>query len=266
MYPLGDANLAADLGERRWLDVQLPFTISVATAQRLCKIELMRRRQQGTGTFPYNMAMYGMTALDVVPMTLPLFGWTNKNLEVAAHRLTSDQQQIDGNPVTLLGTEIDVQETDPSIYDWSTTEELTAQGFQRPTLPGSIDGGGSTLISHTNYANTPAISLSQPDATHIALADVSVAFANSTVTYTARSIPISDPGSSPTWYYVTIADPDYTGDPSPALAVFVELTTAKVGVAGYTYMGTIQVTHAAGASATPLPGGWPAPTEYEEVP
>jgi hypothetical protein len=31
--PYGDANLAADDGQRRYLDIQLPFTISVATAQ-----------------------------------------------------------------------------------------------------------------------------------------------------------------------------------------------------------------------------------------
>jgi hypothetical protein len=263
MIPFGDVNLYADGGDRRWLDIQLPFTISSPTAQRLCKIELMRRRQQGTGTFSYNMAMYKTTALDVVQMTLPLLGWVNKYLEIAAHRFTINKQQADGNEVTLLGTEIDVQETDPSIYDWSPTEELTAQGFQQPTIPGSIDGGGSTLINNTNYANTPAISLSQPDATHIALAAVTVAFTSGTVSYHARSISIPDPGGTPTWYYVTIQDPDYLGDQSPVLAVFAELTTAKVGIPGYTYMGAIQVTHAAGASANPLPGGWPAPQAFE---
>jgi hypothetical protein len=138
MYPLGDANMAADGGDRRWLDIQLPFTVSVATAQRLCKVELMRRRQQGTGTFTYNLAMYKTLALDVIQMTLPILGWTNKLLEIAAHRFTINKQQIDGNDVTLLGTEIDVQETDPSVYEWSDSEELTAQGFQQPSVPGPI--------------------------------------------------------------------------------------------------------------------------------
>jgi hypothetical protein len=262
--PFNDDNLAADGGERRWLDIQLPFTISVATAQRLCKIELMRRRQQGTGTFSYNMAMYKATALDVVTMTLPLLGWVNKYLEIAAHRFTINKMQVDGNEVTLLGTEIDVQETDSSIYDWSTSEELTAQGFQQPTIPGSIDGGGSTLINNSTYINTPAISLSQPDATHIALAAVSVAFPSGTVNYEARSISISDPGGIPTWYYVTIQDPDFLGDQSPLLAVFAETTTAKVGVAGFTYMGAIQVTHA-GGDVEILPGGWPAPQSAQVV-
>jgi hypothetical protein len=61
LFPFGDANLAADGGDRRWLDIQLPFTISWSMAQRLAKIELMRRRQQGTGTFVYDMALYQAT-------------------------------------------------------------------------------------------------------------------------------------------------------------------------------------------------------------
>jgi hypothetical protein len=40
--------------------------------------------------------------------------------------------------VTLLGTEIDVQETDASVYAWTTSEELSARGYQRGTLPSNI--------------------------------------------------------------------------------------------------------------------------------
>lgn len=137
-YPEGDANLFADGGDRRWLDIQLPFTISVATAQRLAKIELLRRRHQGTGTFAFNMALYQVTALDVIQMTLPVLGWTNKTLEIQAHRFTLNKQNHGGQEVTLLGTEIDVQEFDCSIYDWSTTEELTAHGFQQSGLPSNV--------------------------------------------------------------------------------------------------------------------------------
>lgn len=137
-YSEGDANLAADGGDRRWKDIQLPFTISVSAAQRLCKIELMRIRQQGTGTFVFNMAMYQLTALDVILMTLPILGWTNKQLEIQAHRFTLNKQNNGGQEVTLLGTEIDVQEYDCSIFDWSTAEELTAHGFQQSILPSNV--------------------------------------------------------------------------------------------------------------------------------
>jgi hypothetical protein len=88
LVPFGDANLAEDGGERRYLDIQLPMTISCATAQRLAKLELLRRRQQGTGTFPFNLWGTQLAALDVVAMTLPYFGWVGKLLEVASWRFT----------------------------------------------------------------------------------------------------------------------------------------------------------------------------------
>jgi hypothetical protein len=208
--------------------------------------------------------MYKATALDVVEMTLPLLGWHDKLLEIQAHRFTLSRQQADGMDVMLLGTEIDIQETSQAIYDWSTSEELTAQGNQLPNVPGSINGGGSTLVSYTSYSNAPAISLSQPDATHISMPSVVVTFSSKIVTYNARSFTIPDPTSTPTWYYVTIADPDFDGDLGTAasLAAFADTTTAKVGVTGFIYIGAILCTHAAGATATPLPGGWPSSQSF----
>ena len=136
--PFGDANLAADGGDRRWLDIQLPFTISWSMAQRLAKIELMRRRQQGTGTFVYDMALYQATALDVFQMTLPLLGWTNKLLEISAFRFTLEKVNSGGREVTLLGTQLDVQDTDPSVYAWAITEELSPEGYQQASMPTNV--------------------------------------------------------------------------------------------------------------------------------
>jgi hypothetical protein len=152
-----DDNLIADGGDRRWLDIQLPFTISPATAQRLCKIELLRRRQAGTGTFRYNMAGYSITTMDVIQKTLPFFSWENKLLEVLAHRFTIDKQSANGNEVTLLGTEIDVQETDSSIYDWSDSEELTAQGYQQPAIPDGRTPAPPTNVTLVSNSTTVMI-------------------------------------------------------------------------------------------------------------
>jgi hypothetical protein len=116
------------------------------------------------------------------------------------------------------------------------------------------------------YTNTPAVSLSQPDATHIALAAVAVTFGSHTANYKARAIPIDDPGDVPVWLYVTIADPDYLGDVGTPLEVFAEPNHSKCGEPGYIYMGAIRV----GGSGKPLPscpGGWPAPQiVFAEVP
>jgi hypothetical protein len=158
MFPEGDANMAADGGDRRWKDVQLPFTISPSMAQRLAKIELLRGRQQGMGTFVYNMSLYGLTALDIVEMTVLYLGWVNKLLEISAHRLTVNRQQVQGGgDVMLLGCEIDVQEADASVYDWSATEELTPQGFQQSSLPDTSKPAKPTAATVTSDATTASV-------------------------------------------------------------------------------------------------------------
>lgn len=140
----GDANLAADGGERRWLEISLPFTISAAAAQRIAKIELLRRRPLGnpvgTGTLALNMAAFQVTPCDVIEATVPqLLAWGSspgspKLLEVVEKRLLVEKNGEDEAP--SLRVELDIQETDSSVFEWSPTEELSPQGYQQPILPG----------------------------------------------------------------------------------------------------------------------------------
>ena len=152
-----DANLALDRGDRRWFDVQLPFTISAAAAQRLAKIELLRKRQQGTGSFSFNLWMYQLAALDIVEFTLPALRWEAKLLEVAAHRFTLNRQNIDGSEVVVLGAEVDLQETDPSVYEWDVAEELTPHGYQQAVLPAR--GNPSTQVSYGSLTDAPVFTV-----------------------------------------------------------------------------------------------------------
>ena len=121
----GDINLATDGGERRWLDVHLPFTISAATAQRLFKIELLRRRWFGTGTFAFTMPAYQIVPLDIVSANLPFLGWSGKLLEAQNTRLNLHKVETG----VRFSVEIDFKEIDSSIYQWSVEEELTPQGY-----------------------------------------------------------------------------------------------------------------------------------------
>jgi hypothetical protein len=130
----GDINLAADGGQRRWLDIQLPFTTSSATAQRLAKIELLRRRHFGTGTFQCNMSAYQYVPLDVISCDSTFLNFSGKELEVSAVRLRSEKS----NEGWLLGTEIDLQETDSNIYVWSTEEELSPSGYVISNYPHNV--------------------------------------------------------------------------------------------------------------------------------
>ena len=126
--------------------------------------------------------------------------------------------------------------------------------------------GSPSAASNPNaqsYTQTPAIALSQPTATSIAMAAVAEAFASNTVKYNARTFTISAP-SVPTWYYVTIADPGYVGDTggAPTLAATCSASTSLAGVAGNSYIGAILALPAGGATRM-LAGGWPAPVTVQ---
>jgi hypothetical protein len=133
-YP-SDQNYIDDLSTRLWLDTRFPFTISVACAQRLMKILLLKNRQQGSGTITCNLSAYRALPLDVILLTHPRWaseGFTNKILEVS--QLRFNFKIADNKPVALY-VELDVQETDPSVYAWSSSEELAINDNPPPTLP-----------------------------------------------------------------------------------------------------------------------------------
>lgn len=127
-----DSNYAADGNTRLWLDTRFPYTISVAACQRLMKIMLLRNRQQGTGTLRCNLSAYQAEVLDVINFSHPRWNWSNKLLEVSNFRFNATQEAK--KPPTL-SIEMDVQESDPSVYAWSATEELAIEDNPPPQLP-----------------------------------------------------------------------------------------------------------------------------------
>jgi hypothetical protein len=120
-----DQWLIEDKNERIFKEGTFLCTDNSATAQRLAKIDLLRTRFQGRGTIRCSMKAYQAVALDVIQITHPRYGWSNKNFEV----LKSDFVMDKSNGVPCLAVELDIAETDPSIYDWSTSEQLTPQGW-----------------------------------------------------------------------------------------------------------------------------------------
>jgi hypothetical protein len=143
--------------------------------------------------------------------------------------------------------------TNGSVSDWVQAGPVTVEA------PASLQN---------SYSNNPAISLSQPTSTTIAMSEVAVTFGGTTVYYAARTITIPTP-SVPTWYYVTIADPTQageTGSPlSPTLTATASTNSDLCGVQGNTYMGAINCLPA-GDAVNELAGGWPAPTTFQVGP
>lgn len=127
-----DRWLAADGGVHIWKDVSFPATTSCPTAQRLAKIELERTRREGRITLHCDMSAYPAVALDVVEFTYPRYGWNNKTFEVLSSKLVVQTDPNGGAP--RLGVDLELAETDSTVYDWSTTEELTPDDTPSPAI------------------------------------------------------------------------------------------------------------------------------------
>jgi hypothetical protein len=126
------AYLQEDNNEALWLDVELPFTINGAMAQRLSKIALRRARHQITVHGPFKLTAYQIQPLDVIQLSHPRFGWVNKTFEVADCTLS---YVPDASGAPALGVDLTLREADSTIYDWSTADEIALSSPPVPTLP-----------------------------------------------------------------------------------------------------------------------------------
>jgi hypothetical protein len=123
---------AADGSERIWKDVELPYTTSAATAQRIAKIELERSRQEITVTLPCKLTAYTVEPPEVVNLDNDRMGWAAKPFEVTSARLVSYRDQ-DGAP--MVGVDLNLRETASAVYDWASGEETTVDPAPNTNLP-----------------------------------------------------------------------------------------------------------------------------------
>jgi hypothetical protein len=81
-----------DGGVRIWQDIELPFTTSNATAQRLSKIALERVRQQIVVRMPCKLTALRVQAGDNVMVTNTRLGWSAKVFEVQSFSFVPEPQ------------------------------------------------------------------------------------------------------------------------------------------------------------------------------
>lgn len=142
-------------------EISLQTTLSIGQAQRVAKIMLLRNRQQGTGVFEMGLRACQMQPCDVMLLTFDTHGWENKTLEVTG---CSPFQIVAGGgdePPSVRAT-FSVQETEASVYAWSTTEELSV--YALPLSPSQADRDPAPPTNLSLLAN-PATALIAPDGT-----------------------------------------------------------------------------------------------------
>jgi membrane protein implicated in regulation of membrane protease activity len=113
-------------------DIQLPFTISSGRAQRIAKIQLLHSRQEIVETFSGKLSCWRVRTGSTILRTSERYGWLAKPFEVNATNFVVDND-ANGNPV--LGIDITLSETDPTIYDWSTNEEFALDSAPNTNFP-----------------------------------------------------------------------------------------------------------------------------------
>tara|TARA_R110001606_G_scaffold226327_1_gene374453 strand:+ start:2510 stop:5485 length:2976 start_codon:yes stop_codon:yes gene_type:complete len=133
-------------GETITQDVDLPFTSSSATAQRIAKVSLFKNRQQMVLTTTLNMKAFKLQVGDTVSISNARFGFTNKQFEVAEWVMNTE----------VLGIDVILKETTSAVYDWDAEESEFV--LDNTTLPTAEDVSPPSLVVTDElrvYAETP---------------------------------------------------------------------------------------------------------------
>lgn len=245
--PITDSTFEAeDNNERIWRDIELPYTTSSPTAQRLAKIELQRARKQITVTAPWKMSAYQVQPGDTVQVSNSRFGWTTKNFEVTQSRFAVEQG-ASGAPT--LGINMQIREAESTIYNWNeATEEQVPKAKDTSTLPVTFlaDRLKFRTGAHSTYRPfNPTNPISATDAG----SDASIVMENFTMRTPEEDISVTGDTltarSFDTLYYVYYDDPAFAGG-----AVTFQTSTTKedaINDEGRFYIGSI---------LTPVDGGF----------
>lgn len=129
---VSDTFVAEDGGETIYEDYEFPFTTSAARGQRMMKIALLQNRQQVNAEIQCKLTALRCRAGDVIRLDVPRMGWGGKEFVVQEWRFALRDNGA-------LGIDMTVQETDASVFDWTTSEEQTVDTAPDTNLPNAWD-------------------------------------------------------------------------------------------------------------------------------
>lgn len=108
-------------GEVRYRDLELPFTISSPTAQRLALIDLERNRQDISVTVLLHLKKYDFAPGDTIKFTYADWGFSEKVFDVIERSLVTTTD-ANGNP--MLAIQVTMRETASTVYTWNNDETV----------------------------------------------------------------------------------------------------------------------------------------------
>ncbi|HZQ01421.1 MAG TPA: phage tail protein [Reyranella sp.] len=137
--------ITADGGLQVYKDITLAYCNSATRAQRIAQIDLLKARWQIVATMPCKLSAWQARAGDTVYWTSARYGWTNKPFEVSEAQLTIEH----GKEGPQLGVDLTLLETDPSIYNPSSSILVLPPASAHTNLPDAINAGPPSNLSAT---------------------------------------------------------------------------------------------------------------------
>lgn len=147
-----------DGGDRKYIDLTLPFTTSVSTAQRLARQVLYRNREQLTLTMPCKLTAFQFEVGDTLLINNARLGFSAKPFEVVSWSFSPEPQGDDG---VTLGVDMILKETNSDIYAWDSAVDEQSFTFNNTTLPNAFDvrAPGVSVSDELRTRNQEAISV-----------------------------------------------------------------------------------------------------------
>jgi hypothetical protein len=148
-YPMVTSSTFVDAdGETIFADIDLPFTTSSATAQRIAKIVLLKNRQSIMLTGRVSGKGFTLQVGDTVQITNSRFGFSSKVFEVSEWSFNSDPSDF--------AVAISLKETSSSVYTWNAEEsDFTFDNTTLPT-PTTVSAPGLSVSDELRtFSETP---------------------------------------------------------------------------------------------------------------
>lgn len=146
-----------DGGERKYVDLRLPFTTSVSTAQRLAKQMCYRNREQLLLTAPCNLKAFEYEVGDTVYVTNERLGFDQKPFEIISWTMVPEAN----DDSYIIGVDLVLKETSSGIYAWDETIDERAFTFNNTNLPDAfaVTSPGIAVTDVLRVLNQEAVSV-----------------------------------------------------------------------------------------------------------
>ena len=131
-----------DNDERRFMNVDLPFTSSPSMAQRIAKQILYKNRQEVIVSASFKLSAFQFEVGDTLMLTNSRLGFSSKVFEVVSWKLNFTQERVVVDCV--------LAETASSVYDWSAEESAFQQ--DNTVLPSGVAPPAPTNLTLTATA------------------------------------------------------------------------------------------------------------------